>query len=93
MSVQLPLPAGWAIGTLTSHRDPRERLDALERDKLAVRAEIREMLERLADRHGLAARDVEAAVQDYLDDMLGDATYELEHMLLGEIEERGQGGS
>lgn len=89
MSVQLPLPAGWAIGTLLSHRDPRERLDALERGKLAVRAEIREALERLADRHGLAARDVESALEGYLDDMLGDATYGTERALVAEIEERG----
>jgi hypothetical protein len=89
MSVQLPLPAGWAIANLASQRDPQERLDALERDKLSAKAEIREVLDRLANRHGLAPRDVNAAVQGYVDDMLSDATYELERALLAEIEDRG----
>lgn len=88
MSVQLPLPAGWAIGGPASQRDPRERLDALGRDKAKAKDEIREVLERLAGRHGLAARDVEVALKDYVDDMLSDAAYAIERTLVAEIEER-----
>lgn len=80
MGVQLPLPAGWAIRHLTSG-DPRERLDALARDKLEARREIRQILDRLAETHGLAPQEIDRAVQGYLDDMLNDAAFEVERDL------------
>jgi hypothetical protein len=89
MNVQLPLPAGWAINhVLSSARDPRERLDELRRDKLKAKAEIRQVLDRLAAKHGLAAREINRAIEGYVDDMLNDAAYELERQLTHEIEER-----
>jgi hypothetical protein len=89
MSAQLPLPAGWAIAhVLSSGRDSQERLDHLRRDKLEARAEIRAALDRLAAKHGLAAREIDRAIEGYVDDMLNDAAYELERQLAHEIEER-----
>lgn len=81
MGAQLPLPAGWAIRHLTSGGDPRERLDALAHDKLEARREIRQILDRLAGKHGLAPREIDRAVQGYLDDMLNDIIFELERDL------------
>jgi hypothetical protein len=89
MSVQLAFPAGWAIGQhLSSARDPQARLADLNRDKLQAKTEIREVLDRLAAKHGLAAHQISLAVQGYADDMLSDAAYELERELTREIEER-----
>ena len=48
MSVQLPLPAGWAR-QFTSMLDPRDRLDALAHAKLSARTEVRKVLARLID--------------------------------------------
>lgn len=89
MGAQLPLPAGWAIRHLTSGGNPHSRLDELARDKLDAKAEIREVLDRLAAKHGLAPREIDRAVQGYLDDLLDDATFELERDLTREIEARG----
>ena len=81
MGAQLPLPAGWAIHHLTSHVDPRARLDALTHDKLEARREIREILDRLGEKHGLAPQEIDRAVQGYLDDMLNDVVFEVERNL------------
>ncbi len=86
MGAQLPLPAGWAVRRLMSGGDPRRRLDDLARDKLQARSEIREVLDRLAEKHGLAPQEIDRAVQGYLDDMLDDAVFELERELSREIE-------
>jgi hypothetical protein len=88
MSIQLPLPAGWAIGPLSSNLDPQERLKDLARDKLEAKVEIRAALDRLAIRQGLAARDIGQAVQGYADDMINDAAYERQRTLEREIEAR-----
>ena len=88
MTVQLPLPAGWAIGHLLSSGDPQERLDRLKRDVLDTKVEIRSALEKLAQKHGILAREVNQAINGYADDMLSDLVYELERELNREIEER-----
>ena len=84
--LQLPLPAGWARA-FRNWRDPVEELDELARDKLAAKAEIREVLDRLADKHGISHAETNAAVLGYVDDMLSDLTYEVEGMLTHDIEE------
>ncbi len=84
--LQLPLPAGWA----REHRrwlDPVEELDQLAQDKLKAKAEIRDALDRLADKHGISIAEINAAVHGYVDDMLGDLTYEVEGELTHGIEE------
>jgi hypothetical protein len=88
MSVQLALPARWAVAPLMSRRDPQDELARIARDKIEAKAEIREVLDQLAAKHGISAREIGKAVQGYTDDMLNDATYELERDLTREIEER-----
>jgi hypothetical protein len=84
--LQLPLPAGWAR-EFRNWRDPVEELDDLAKDKLAAKAEIREVLDRLADKHGISHTETNAAVHGYVDDMLSDLTYEVESELTHGIEE------
>jgi hypothetical protein len=84
MSTQLPLPASWA--QFESRRDPRQRLEALQRDVATARARIREALAELAERHGIAKRDVTYAMEGYADNLLGDVVYNVERALEHEIE-------
>ena len=85
MLVQLPLPASWAW--VASHRDPQDRLTHLRADTLEAKAKIRGVLDELAERHGLSAKDIDDAM-GYADDMLSDAVYSVERILEHEIEER-----
>jgi hypothetical protein len=84
--IQLPLPAGWARAE-RRWRDPVEELDELAKDKRAAKAEIREVLDRFADKHGISHSETNAAVHGYVDDMLSDLTYEVEGDLTHDIEE------
>ena len=84
MGTQLPLPARWAFAG-QSRRDPRERLAALRRDATETKAAIREALDALAARHGIASKDIEYAMAS-ADDMLADAIYTVERELEREIE-------
>src|SRR5471030_996525 len=86
--LQLPLPAGWAVAHLTSNRDQAAQLAELAHDKLEAKAEIRAVLDRLAAKHVLSAREVGKAVQGYADDMLDDDAYDLERDLARQVEER-----
>jgi hypothetical protein len=85
MGVQLRLPGLPAFPRLTS-RDPRDLLRQLERDKADARAEIREVLDRLAAKHGIKARAINYVIADYAAHMLDDATYEVQRELEFEIE-------
>jgi hypothetical protein len=85
MGTQLYLPAGWARH-LESRIDPVERLAELEKDRTDAKAEIREILDRLADKHGATARDVTVAMRS-IDDTLSDLLYDQERMLQHEIED------
>ena len=85
MGSQLYLPAGWAR-RLESRLDPVERLAELEKDRTEAKADIREILDRLADKHGATARDVTVAMRS-IDDTLGDLLYDQERMLQHEIED------
>jgi hypothetical protein len=76
MGVQLPLPAGWARAIL-SYRDPRDRLDALVQDRLDAKAEIRAVLDRLAEKYNVPAADVTDAM-GWVDDGLEDLLYDIE---------------
>ena len=85
MGSQLYLPAGWARH-LESRIDPSERLAELEKDRAQARAEIRELLARLAEKHGATARDVKVAMRA-IDNTLGDLLYEQERVLQHEFED------
>ena len=55
MGTQLYLPAGWAR-RLESRMDPVERLAELEKDRTQAKGDIREILDRLAEKHGATVR-------------------------------------
>ncbi|SEP19195.1 hypothetical protein SAMN02990966_04377 [Rhodospirillales bacterium URHD0017] len=81
MDGQLYLPAGWARD-LESRIDPSERLAELERDRAEAKAEIRDMVERLAGKHGATASDVTVAmraIEHALVDLLSDQERGLQH--------------
>ena len=83
MTSQLRLPAAWAFRE--SKADPQSRLAALRDDAADAKAKIREVLDGLAAKHGIAPATVGAAME-YADDMLGDTVYEAELALEREIE-------
>jgi hypothetical protein len=82
---QLYLPAGWARH-LESRIDPTERLAELEKDRVRARADICEIVERLAEKHGATARDVAVALRS-IDHTLGDLLYDQERALQHEMED------
>jgi hypothetical protein len=83
MGSQLYLPAGWARH-LESRIDPCARLAELEKDRAEAKAEIRELVERLADKHGATARDVAVALRA-IDGTLGDLLHDQERVLQYEM--------
>lgn len=88
MSVQLPLPAGWARN-FVSMPDPRDRLDELKQAQLDAKAEVRLLFDRLADRFGIQTREVDRAMAS-IDDTISDLVYEVETDLEDEIENQNQ---
>jgi hypothetical protein len=84
MGTQLYLPAGWAR-RLESRLDPIERLAELENDRVQAKGDIRELLDRLAEKHGATPRDVTVAMLS-VDDTLSDLLYDQDRMLQHEIE-------
>ena len=84
MDLQLPLPAGWARN-FVSMPDPRDRLDALLRDRDDAKAEIRLVLDRLAEKYDVPARDVDLVMLS-VDDSIGDLVYDVELGFNHEIE-------
>jgi hypothetical protein len=58
----------WTVYDSRGH--PRHQLTALYRDTAVVRAHIEKMLEELADRHRISARDVTKAMDRHADKLL-----------------------
>jgi hypothetical protein len=79
MSVQLPLPGDWPRNSTT--RDANAEFERLGRDKLVAKARIYEALEQLANDHGISLLEVNGVMLRYVDDALGDLTFELENAL------------
>ena len=86
MGSQHPLPASRA-GIFESRPDAKDRLEQLRADQRAAKAELREVLERLAERHGISQKDINYAIDGYADDMLSDLVYSVERDLEHETEE------
>ena len=89
---QLPLRAGSAVNS--SPIDPRERLEAPQRDRAVARVRIREALDWLVERHRADVMLPESnltkavnAAAGYADDMISDATDRIESEVEREIEE------
>jgi hypothetical protein len=83
MSLQLPLPGYWPRNVIWS--DPREELKQLERDKLEAKYEIRQVLDKYAEPHGVESGEVNRLVWGYVDGLLSDLLYEREQELLDGI--------
>jgi hypothetical protein len=86
MGSQHPLPAS-APRALESRHDPRERLEQLHADRREAKAQLREVLERLAERHGISQKDINYAIDGYADDMISDLVYSVERDLEHQSEE------
>jgi len=70
---------------LVGPTDPKEQLDLLRRDQLEANAEIRAVLDRLAEKHNVPHVEVDQAMANVgltIDDM----THEAENDYLAEIE-------
>ena len=70
-------------------------MEQLHADRREAKAELREVLERLAERHGISQKDINYAIDGYADDMLSDLIYsverELEHESRLMLEPRARG--
>jgi hypothetical protein len=77
---QWPAIAGLAEGA-TSHAPPHERLAELRADMRETKARVRRVLEALADKHDIPAKDVSYAIDGYADDMLSDLVFGIERDL------------
>ena len=64
MGRQHPRPAS-APRAFESRHDPRDRLEQLHADRREAKAELREVLERLAERHGISQKDINYAIDGY----------------------------
>ena len=56
-------------------------MEQLHADRREAKAELREVLERLAERHGISQKDINYAIDGYADDMLSDLVYSVERDL------------
>jgi hypothetical protein len=79
VNTHLTQPTTWA--SLESRRGPREHLEQLLADKREAKAQLREVLEGLAEKHGISQKDVSYAIDGYADDMISDLVYGLERDL------------
>ena len=86
MGSQHPLPAS-SPRAFESRHDPRERLEQLHADRREAKAQLREVLERLAEQHGISQKDINYAIDGYADDMLSDLVYSVERDLEHQSEE------
>lgn len=78
MSLQLSLPASWARGYgLLSQRDPGELKRQVGRDRLDAKAQIHDIVHRLAERYHVPYAEVARAMGS-VDDALADLLYDLE---------------
>jgi hypothetical protein len=88
MGSQHPPPAS-ASPALETRRDPRDRLEQLHTDRREAKAQVREVLERLAERYGISQKDITYAIDGYADDMLSDLVYSVER----DLEHQSEAGS
>ena len=88
MTAQPEWPRFTDLGTsIRRHDRPDERLAELRADKREATARLREVLEVMARKYGISAKDVSYAIDGYADDMLSDLVYGLERDLEHELEE------
>ena len=70
-------------GAANRHAPPYERLAELDADLREAKARLRQVLEAVADKYDISAKDVSYAIDGYADDMLSDLVFgiqrDLEH--------------
>jgi hypothetical protein len=75
--------------SFASRPEAQDRLEQLNADERAAKAELRAVLERLAERHGISQKDINYAIDGYADDMLSDLVYSVER----DLEHQSEAGS
>jgi hypothetical protein len=74
---------GPSSGAPNRHAPPYERLAELNADLREAKARLRQVLEAVADKYDISAKDVTYAIDGYADDMLSDLVFgiqrDLEH--------------
>ena len=85
MGSQFPVPTARKPG-IVRRVEPGDRLEQLRADRREAKAQIREVLERLAERHGISQKDISYAIDGHADDMLSDLVYSVERDLEHESE-------
>ena len=65
---------------------PDERLAELRSDMRETKARLRQVLEAVADKYSITAKDVSYAIDGYADDMLSDLVFGIERDLEHEAE-------
>jgi hypothetical protein len=63
-----------------------ERLSELRSDMREAKGRLRQVLEALADKYSISAKDVSYAIDGYADDMLSDLVFAIERDLEHEAE-------
>jgi hypothetical protein len=76
-------------GSAVRLADPAAEVGAMARDVLDAKAEICAVLDRLADKHGVPARDLNEAVAGHVETMLGDLLFAVERTLDRSVAHRG----
>jgi hypothetical protein len=84
MTAQPQWPSfGPLTGAVNRHAPPYERLAELNADLREAKARVRQVLEAVADKYDISAKDVSYAIDGYADDMLSDLVFgiqrDLEH--------------
>jgi hypothetical protein len=83
---ELPLPGGWPLNYAP---DATDKLRQLEKDKVEAKYELRQVLDKYADRYGIRPLLVSDLVYTYVDDMLMDLFDDREEALRREVQRNG----
>jgi hypothetical protein len=70
-----------SAGTPNRHAPPYERLAELDADLREAKARVRRVLEAVADKYDIPAKDVSYAIDGYADDMLSDLVFGIQRDL------------
>ena len=82
-------PRGAAPRASTERQDARSRLTELKVDLREAKARVREVLEAVAAKYDIPAKDVSYAIDGYADDMLADLAFGIERDLEQAADEEG----
>jgi len=75
-------------GSVDANDDPRERLAGLRADMCETKARLREVLEALAAKYDIPAKDVSYAIDGFADHMLAELVFGVERDLEQAIDEQ-----